>query len=96
MRAPCGGYEIAFQANTGILWTVLPNQSGVPVGASTGLGMKAGTSPAIAGVPGGTEIAFQANTGALWFVPPSGVGAPTSQSVKDGTSPSISLVAFIF
>ena len=37
-----GGYEAAFQANTGLLW-VVPNG----VGQSVGLGMLKGTSPAI-------------------------------------------------
>ena len=39
---PGGGYQVAFQANTGILWTV----AAAP-GQNLGLGMMTGTSPAI-------------------------------------------------
>ena len=60
-----GGDDIAFQANTEILWTT----SGPGTGQSLGLGMKTGTSPAIAALSGGGyEAAFQANTGRLWVV----------------------------
>ena len=60
-----GGDDIAFQANTKILWTT----SGPGTGQSLGLGMKAGTSPAITALSGGGyEAAFQANTGHLWVV----------------------------
>ena len=60
-----GGDDIAFQANTKFLWTT----SGPGTGQSLGLGMKAGTSPAIAALPGGGyEAALQANTGHLWVV----------------------------
>ena len=53
--APSGGYEIAFQANTGVLWV-----TGSAGTLNTGLAMAPGTSPAIAGlVNGGYEVAFQ-------------------------------------
>lgn len=39
-----GGYEVAFQANTGSLWTVGTDSHG-----AWNLGMMAGTSPAITG-----------------------------------------------
>ena len=56
-----GGYEMAFQANTGSLWSVGSDQHG-----SWGYGMMAGTSPSIAALStGGYEMAFQANTGSL-------------------------------
>jgi hypothetical protein len=59
-----GGYVVAFQANTGNLWTVGADNRG-----DWGLGMMAGTSPSIAVLPGGGyEVAFQANTGNLWTV----------------------------
>ena len=41
--------DIAFQANTKFLWTT----SGPGTGQSLGLGMQAGTSPAITALPGG-------------------------------------------
>ncbi len=40
-----GGYAVAFQADTGDLWIVDPHGAG----ASTGLGMMAGTSPCVVG-----------------------------------------------
>ena len=65
---PAGGYEVAFQANTGNLWYVGQGSGSITRG-DRGLGMKAGTSPAIAALPaGGFEVAFQANTGNLWVV----------------------------
>ena len=79
------GDDIAFQANTKILWTA----SGPGTGQSLGLGMKAGTSPAIAALPGGGyEAAFQANTGHLWVVL-NGVGQDLGLGMKTGTSPAI-------
>jgi hypothetical protein len=66
--------EIAFQANTGELWTWSINKQ--PSG--TGLGMAAGTSPSVASLSGlglaNHEIAFQANTGDLWTIGPFGQG----------------------
>ena len=53
------GGEIAFQANTGSLWTL-----GSGGGGDSGAGMMAGTSPSINDISG--EVAFQANTGNLW------------------------------
>jgi hypothetical protein len=41
---PSGGYEVAFQANTGNLWTVGSADNG-----DHKLGMLAGTSPSIVG-----------------------------------------------
>ena len=61
---PGGGYEAAFEANTGSLWTV-----GSAGNVSWPLGMWPGTSPAIAALAGGGyEVAFEANTGELWTV----------------------------
>src|SRR5579871_3015595 len=77
--------DIAFQANTKLLWTT----SGPGTGQSLGLGMKTGTSPAIAALPGGGyEAAFQANTGHLWVVQ-NGVGQDLGLGMKAGTSPAI-------
>ena len=59
-----GGFEAAFQANTGSLWTV-----GSAGNQDWKLGMMSGTSPSITALPGGGfEAAFQANTGSLWTV----------------------------
>jgi len=79
-----GGYEVAFEANTGSLWTV-----GIAGNKNWGLGMSPGTSPAIAGLAGGGyEVAFEANTTSL-----STVGSAGNSSWKLGmlqhTSPSI-------
>jgi hypothetical protein len=41
-----GGYEAAFQANTGNLWAVHNGK-----GRDLGLGMKRGTAPAVAALP---------------------------------------------
>jgi hypothetical protein len=73
--------EIAFQANTGHLWTWSP------AGASdTGLGMWAGTSPSI---NDNGEIAFMAaGSGSLWTTGPGG-GGYLSLGMMAGTSPSI-------
>ena len=69
-----GSYVMAFQANTGYLYT-----AGAQGTRNWGLGMKTGTSPSIAAVgAGGFQVAFQANTGYLWTVG-SGAGA-----VNDG------------
>jgi hypothetical protein len=78
------GYEAAFQANTGELWTV-----GSDMHASWGYGMASGTSPGIARLSnGGYEVAFQANTGDLWTVG-SDMHANWGYGMKAGTSPSI-------
>lgn len=81
------GYEVAFEANTGNLWTVAFGASG---GTNMNLGMMRGTSPAITDQADGVgyEIAFQANTGDLWTV-----GADNHDNWKlgmmAGTNPSI-------
>jgi N-acetylmuramoyl-L-alanine amidase len=57
-----GGFEMAFQANTGELWTV-----GSAGNRNWGLGMRAQTSPTITALAGrGFEIALQASSGQLW------------------------------
>ena len=58
------GYAVAFQANTGNLWTVGAENRG-----DWKLGMQRATRPSIVALPaGGFEVAFQANTGNLWTV----------------------------
>jgi Papain family cysteine protease len=74
---------VAFQANTGNLWTT------GPVGTrDLGLGMMAGTSPSITVARGGDTVAFQANTGNLWTTGPDGTH-DHGLGMMVGTSPSL-------
>jgi len=58
-RLAGGGYEVAFQAHSGSLWSVGADNHG-----DWSQGMMAGTSPAIAALPGGGyEMAFQPTPG---------------------------------
>ena len=76
--------HIAFQANTGSLWT-----TGTAGSHDWQLGLAAGTSPSIAGLPsGGFQVAFQANTGELWTTGTSGTNN-LHLGMMAGTSPSI-------
>ncbi|MEO8874886.1 MAG: GH25 family lysozyme, partial [Polyangiaceae bacterium] len=76
--------ETAFQANTGSLWTV-----GTAGNTDWKLGMRDGTSPAIASLTGGGfEAAFQANTSSLWTVGSAG-NKDWALGMMAGTSPSI-------
>jgi hypothetical protein len=85
---PPSGFEAAFQANTGDLWTY----SSASGAANLKQGMKAGTSPGIAALAtGGFETAFQANTGDLIAVGPKNYG--TGLAMKAGTSPGIAALA---
>jgi surface antigen len=78
------GYALAFQANTGNLYTYTASGA-----ANLQQGMMAGTSPSIAGLPGGGyEMAFQANTGDLIVFGNAG-NVNTHQGMMAGTSPSI-------
>jgi hypothetical protein len=79
-----GGYEVAFEANTGSLWTVGTAGSG-----NWSLGMWPKTGPAISGLAGGGyEVAFEANTGSLWTVGTAGFWN-WKLGMQPGTSPSI-------
>jgi hypothetical protein len=51
-----GGYQVAFQANTGDLWVLGTSWTG-----DTGPGMAPGTSPFITVINSSYEVAFQAN-----------------------------------
>ena len=85
-----GGFEVAFQANTGALWTA-PITGG---GTNHGLGMLAGTSPAIAANGSWYDIAFQANSTDLYtYTSSSGVGHDLGLGMAGGTSPSITPLA---
>lgn len=76
---------IAFQANTGNLWTY--TKAGW--GSSTPYGMAAGTSPSIGQYKGRPKVAFQANSGVLWTYEPGGAVTNTGLGMAPGTSPSI-------
>jgi hypothetical protein len=78
------GFEAAFQANTSDLWTV-----GSLGDSNWKLGMREGTSPAIAGLStGGFQAAFQANTSDLWTVGAAG-NSNWKLGMKEATSPAI-------
>jgi hypothetical protein len=77
-------YEVAFQANTGSLWSVGTDNHG-----NWSQGMMAGTSPAITALSGGGyEMAFQANTGSLITIGSAG-NRNWQLGMKAGTSPAI-------
>jgi GH25 family lysozyme M1 (1,4-beta-N-acetylmuramidase) len=79
--------EVAFQANTGDLWTV-----GSAGNTDWHLGMFPGTSPSIAGLAGGGfQAAFEANTGNLWTVGSAGM-RDWSLGMMHGTNPAITAV----
>ncbi len=84
---PLGVDTIAFQANTGILWSTGP--AGIQ---NLGLGMMAGTSPSLAKLANGQYIiAFQSNNGQLWTT---GAGGTKNWGlgIRAGTSPSVTAV----
>lgn len=87
---PNGKFAIAFQANTGQLWTYVPEG---PV-VNTGLGMEKGTSPSITPLhdhPNGAfKVLFMANTASLWSYEPGGYVENTILGNEPGTSPSVS------
>ncbi len=84
-----GEFAIAFEANTGALWTATPDPNAA---ASTGLGMDSFTSPSITALAsGGAAVAFKANTGALrtWQgnAGTLGSGVSTTCNPGDGGTP---------
>ena len=80
-----GGFEAAFQANSGSLWTV-----GSAGNADWQMGMMPGTSPDITALSGGGyQVAFQANTGNLITVGSAGC-SDWQLGMLPGTSPAIS------
>jgi hypothetical protein len=77
-------YEVAFQANTGSLWT----DGGVGTG-NQGLGMLAGTSPSITRYnTAGYETAFQGGNGDLWAQGSNG-GGDLGLGMMPGTCPAL-------
>ncbi len=76
---------VAFQSNTGDLWTV----SSEGVGTHLGLALASGTSPSVAQYQSGYVVAFAANTGALWIYTPWGGAWTNGLQVAPGTSPAV-------
>jgi len=82
---PGGGYEVAFQAHSGSLWSVGADNHG-----DWGQPMKAGTSPAIAGLADGSyQVAYQLSDGLVRSTGPDYGYESTVLSMRPGTSPSI-------
>jgi len=80
------GYEAAYQDNSTAHYLGVYGTWG---SGSLGYGMKAGTNPSIAALPGGGwMVAFQANTGYLWVVGTGGVFNQVAPMAPN-TSPSI-------
>ena len=84
--------HIAFQANTGDLWTWTGTPGTTGYAAPAHLGMAPGTTPTITSLPNGqAAIAFQANTGDLWTwtgTPgTTGYAAPANLGMATGTGP---------
>jgi hypothetical protein len=79
-------FKVAFQANTGVLWTQDLAVGGVPTGAA----MAAGTSPALTSLSGGGfEIAVHGTNGHLWEYGTYIANFDTVLGMWPGTSPSI-------
>jgi hypothetical protein len=82
-----GGYEVAFQANTGVLYLDGTATNGL---ASTGLGMAPGTSPAITSLSGGGyEVALQALGSGVLCLSGNAAAFCSSLGIAPGTSPAI-------
>jgi hypothetical protein len=83
-----GGAEVAFQANTGELWTV-----GSAIDTADNARLSSGTSPSIIALAsGGDEVALQASTGLLWTVGSAG-NVNWALGMRPGTSPAIAALA---
>jgi hypothetical protein len=77
-------YEVAFQANTGSLWTVGSDNHG-----SWNLPIYPGSSPSIARLTNGSyEVAFESYNEQLWVAGPGGI-VNTGYGMYPGSSPSI-------
>ena len=80
-----GGFEVAFQSNAGVLWTV-----GSAGNTNWSLGVTSGTSPSIAGMTSsGWKATWNASVNDLWTLTSGGTGTNLSLSMAAGTSPSI-------
>ncbi|WP_271395740.1 CHAP domain-containing protein [Neomicrococcus lactis] len=78
------GFQMAFQANTGNLYTF-----GTTHKANLQLGLMHGTSPVIAQGSTGYRIVFQANTGNLWHWDSSSGGRDYKLGMMAGTNPAV-------
>jgi hypothetical protein len=79
-----GGAEVAFQANTGELWTV-----GSAVSTADNVHLRPGTSPSIISLAsGGDEVALQGSAASLWTVGGAG-DSDWGLGMAAGTSPAI-------
>ena len=76
---------VAFQANTGTLWTYIRAIGG----ANTGIPVKAGTSPSIGQYRGGYKVAFQGSSGTLSTYTPGQPAVNTGLGMQAGTNPSV-------
>lgn len=90
-----GGFEVAFQANTGDLW-IAGSIGNLSIGSGLfasdlGFGMLANSSPSITAIGSGYETAFQSNNRSLWVAGSAGT-ANWGLGMADGTSPSIASV----
>jgi hypothetical protein len=83
-----GGFENAFQANTGDLWSDGYQSAGLANAAGSVLQLASGTSPGIADVQGDNEIAFQGTDNDLWMSGPDGQ-FDSGLGMMPGTSPAI-------
>ncbi|HEX5402368.1 MAG TPA: G1 family glutamic endopeptidase [Pseudonocardiaceae bacterium] len=83
-----GGFMVAFQANTGSLWTYTSSSGAAN---NLALGMNPDSSPSITQLASGSsEIAFEANTSALWVYAGSTTAARSLKlGMASGTSPSL-------
>jgi hypothetical protein len=88
-----GGYEVAFRAANGHLWT-----AGEGGSKDWGLGVAPGTSPSIHALyPSGYGIAFNAaGTDHLWVANSSGAAYDTGWGMAAGTSPSYTAIGTSF
>jgi hypothetical protein len=88
-----GGAEIIYQkASDGLLWAVNPDGSTYRIG--NGLGLAAGTIPAVTGLPDGSfEVAWNGGGGQLWTLGADNTGRSTGQVMDPGTSPAIATQA---
>jgi hypothetical protein len=77
--------QIAFQANTNVLWAYWPQTGG---SYNTGLYMDTGTSPSVAAQT--LEVAYQSSDNDLWLATISVSSDDTGLPMAPGTSPSIS------
>jgi hypothetical protein len=84
---PAGGFWIAFQSDTGELWTVSPSGQA----RTTGRRMRAGSSPTLVRDEWTNryEVAFQSDSGELWIVDTTGAGRSLGLRMMPGTSPAI-------